>query len=491
MVSIILGLPFTNTVPGMKCRRKLGTVFLLLLAAFLVPASGQISEPAEQEEISYSREIWPVIQRNCQGCHQPALKKGYLDLTSYQAFEKGGMSGPVFVPRKPGESLVLAHLTGDQQPRMPMEQDPLSGEEIELFRKWIEQGAEDDTPAQLSQRIPGGEPPTYQLPPVVTAIAYSPDGSHLAVSGYREVLLHAADGSGLEARLPGLSDRIQSLSFLPDGKTLLATGGTPGRFGEVQFWDLPTRKLRNSVTVCHDTVFGASVSPDSSKVAFGCSDKTVRVLEARTGRELLKISHHENWVLGTVFTLDGNRIVSVGRDRAAKLVNASTGAFVENINRLRGELTAIARHPSRSTVVIGGEDRIPFYYRTQRPRKMSIDDETTLIREFEKQDGEILGLAFSPDGRKIAVATASSRLPVYDVETGQRLLFLEGSKAGIYTVAFHPTGQQLAAGGFDGRVRTYATESGRLLQEFVPVPIEDSPGFSSRPAAAGRLQGGN
>ena len=371
-----------------------------------------------------------------------------------------------------------------------MEQDPLSDEEIELFRKWIEQGAENDTPAQLSQRIPSGEPPTYRLPPVVTAIAYSSDGSLLAVSGYREVLLHSSDGSGLEARLLGISDRIQTLRFLPDGKTLLAAGGTPARFGEVQFWDVPSRKLKTSVIVCHDTLFGASVSPDSSKVAFGCSDKTVRVLEASTGRELLKISQHENWVLGTVFTLDGNRIVSVGRDRAAKLVDASTGAFVENINRLRGELTAIARHPGRSTVVIGGEDRIPFYYRTQRPRKRTIDDDTTLIREFEKQAGEILGLAFSPDGRKIAVATASSSLPVYDVETGQRLYLCEGSKAGIYTVAFHPTGQQLAAGGFDGRVRIYATDSGRLLQDFVPVPIEESLRSSSRPAAAAGPQRG-
>ena len=472
----------------MKSCRKLGTV--LLLAAFFVPATGQSTEPAEPEKVSYSREIWPVIQRNCQGCHQPALKKGTLDLTSYEAFEKGGMSGPVFVPREPGESLLLAHLTGDQQPRMPMEQDPLSDEEIELFRKWIEQGAENDTPAQLSQRIPSGEPPTYRLPPVVTAIAYSSDGSLLAVSGYREVLLHSSDGSGLEARLLGISDRIQTLRFLPDGKTLLAAGGTPARFGEVQFWDVPSRKLKTSVIVCHDTLFGASVSPDSSKVAFGCSDKTVRVLEASTGRELLKISQHENWVLGTVFTLDGNRIVSVGRDRAAKLVDASTGAFVENINRLRGELTAIARHPGRSTVVIGGEDRIPFYYRTQRPRKRTIDDDTTLIREFEKQAGEILGLAFSPDGRKIAVATASSSLPVYDVETGQRLYLCEGSKAGIYTVAFHPTGQQLAAGGFDGRVRIYATDSGRLLQDFVPVPIEESLRSSSRPAAAAGPQRG-
>ncbi len=447
--------------------------------------------PEKPEEVSYSRDIRPVIQRHCQGCHQPALKKGYLDLTSYEAFASGGMSGPVFVPRSPGESLVIGHLTGDQQPRMPVGEDPLSEEAIDLFRKWIEQGALDDTPAQLSQQAPGAAPPTYRLPPVVTAIAYSTDGSRLAVSGYREVLLHSSDGSRLEARLQGISDRIQTLHFLPDGKTLLAAGGTPARFGEVQFWDLPSGRLRNSATICRDTLFGASVSPDSSKVAFGCSDKTVRVLEAATGRELLKILQHENWVLGTVFTVDGNRIVSVGRDRAAKLINASTGAFIENINRLRGELTAIARHPGRSTVVIGGEDRIPFYYMTQRPRKRIIDDDTTLIREFEKQAGEILGLAFSPDGTRLAVATADNSLPVYDVETGQLLYVCEGSKAGIYSVAFHPTGRQLAAGGFDGWMRIYEADSGTMLREFVPVPIEESRESASRQGTAVDPQTGN
>ncbi len=467
---------------------KYGIVFLLLLVVSLAQAPGQSADATEPEKVSYSRHIWPVMQRNCQGCHQPALKKGFLDLTSYDAFRSGGMSGLVVVPGKPQESLVFTHITGDQKPRMPVGQDPLSEADIELFRRWIEQGAEDDTPAQL-QRSSSGDPPSYRLPPVVTAIAYSTDGSHLAVSGYREVLLHAADGSRLEARLPGLSDRIQTLSFLPDGKTLLAAGGTPARFGEAQFWDLPSRALKNSVTVCNDTLFGASLSPDSSKVAFGCSDKTVRVLETSTGRELLRISQHENWVLGTVFTLDGKRIVSVGRDRAAKLVDASTGAFVENINRLRGELTTIARHPGRSTVVIGGEDRIPFYYRTKRPRKRVIDDDTTLIREFEKQAGEILSLAFSPDGSMLAVATTGKGLPVYDVETGERLFECQGSTAGIYTVAFHPRGQELATGGFDGRVRIYAADSGRPLHEFVPVPLEEPRQSSSLAATTSESPG--
>ncbi len=302
-------------------------------------------------------------------------------------------------------------------------------------------------------------------------MSYSPDGALLAVSGYREVLLRSSDGSELRSRLLGISDRIQSLAFSQDGKILMAAGGTPARFGEVQWWDVPSRKLKRSVTVCDDTVFGASLSPDASKVVLGCADHTVRVIETATGQELLKIRHHENWVLGTLFGMDGERNVSVGRDRAAKLTNASTGAFIENINLLRGELTAVARHPSRDAVVFGGEGRIPYYYSMDRVRKMIVAADSTLIREFERQAGEIFAFAFSPDGRKVAVASAASEVPIYDVQTGDRLAVCRG-KPSVYTLSFHPNGQELAAGGFDGWVRIHAVRSGELLRDFVPVPLE-------------------
>jgi WD40 repeat protein len=70
-------------------------------------------------------------------------------------------------------------------------------------------------------------PPTYSRLPVVTSLDYSPDGKYLAVSGFHEVLLHNADGSGIAARLVGLSDRIESAKFSPDGKRLAVSGGLP------------------------------------------------------------------------------------------------------------------------------------------------------------------------------------------------------------------------------------------------------------------------
>src|ERR1017187_4839107 len=87
----------------------------------------------------YFRDVRPIIQRQCQGCHQPNLKSSNLDLTSYAGFQAGGKHGP-------GAATLLGYITGESKPQMPLGQPPLPSDQIELFRTWIAAGASDDTP---------------------------------------------------------------------------------------------------------------------------------------------------------------------------------------------------------------------------------------------------------------------------------------------------------------------------------------------------------
>lgn len=423
---------------------------------------------------SYFRDVRPIIQRQCQGCHQPNLKSSGLDLTSFEALQAGGKRGPA-------PPLLLQYLRGEVKPQMPLGQPALPADQIDIFARWLAAGAKDDTPEEARETTSAGKPAVYRQPPVLTALAFSPDGKTLAVSGNREVLLHLLDDTGAPPRrLSGLSERILSLAFSKDGTTLLAAGGTPARLGEVQLWDVPSGKLLRSAMVTSDTVFGASLSPDGSRIAAGCTDNTVRILDAATGKELYKIGNHENWVLGTVFSVDGKRIVSVGRDRAARLTDAVSGAFLENVNLLRGELAAVARHPAKEVVVIGGEDRVPYVYMIDRPKNMKIADDTTLLRKLPRQNGPIAALAWSPDGRLIAVGGAALEVNVYDAESGTLVCSAKGHSAGIYTIAFSQDSAVLATAGFDGQVRLYNSANGENQRTFVPVPLEISSARSPR-----------
>lgn len=417
---------------------------------------------------SFTRDIRPILQKQCQGCHQPAMKSSDLDVTSFAELRRGGKRGSAFVAGKPEESLVVRYVKGELQPRMPLGQPALPAEQIELLCEWIREGANDDSAPEMSSV---NEPIVYRQPPVITAMRFSPDGKTLAISGNRELLIQKSDGSGLVARLPGKAERILSVAFSSDGKLLVAGGGTPAQFGEVQVWDVAASKLLRSATLTTDTVFGASLAPDGSRIAVGCADNTVHVFETATGKEIYKIGNHENWVLATVFGVDSKRFVSAGRDRAAKLIDAKTGAFLENVNLLRGELSAVARHPKKDIVVIGGEERYPYIYLMDRPRNMKIADDTTLVRKLDRQDGAITALDWSPDGSRIAVAGLSPDVNLYDPETGDKKSTCRGHAAGIYAVTFSPDGTKLATGGFDGKVRIYDSANCTLLQSFIPVPL--------------------
>jgi WD40 repeat protein len=518
------------------------------------PVLAQLSEkkPDVPAEVSYYKDVRPIMQQHCQGCHQPAKAQGMYIVTGHGDLFKPGDSGqPGVVAGKPDESHVVQQLLprGEKKPAMPKDKDPLSERDIAVLKKWIAQGAKDDTPASAKARLVDAEhPPTYVQPAVITSLGYSPDGSLLAVAGYHEVLLHRADGSGLAARLVGLSERVQSLAWSPDGKLLAVTGGNPGRFGEVQIWEIkrksnnlarfaepvtqfgnslaafdsslrlgaavfpyaklpsfaevPTAEilstsLRLSFPVTYDTVYGASWSHDSTRVAFGCADNSVRAIDAKTGKQILFQGAHSDWVLSTAWSRSDLFVVSVSRDRSMKLTEVATQRFNDNITSitpgaLKGGLATvdIRPFPERKLVppspdsvdkrpvlydelLVAGADGTPRLYKMHRSVKRVIGDDANRVREFEPMPGRIFNARFSADGKRFVVGSSldgKGEVRIYQSDDGKLLMKLEGQRGAVYAVAFHPNGTQTATGGFDGVVRLNDAATGKLLKEFSPFP---------------------
>src|SRR5689334_13421788 len=167
-----------------------------------------------EEPVSFHKQIRPILARQCLGCHQGPSRQADLSLTTVKDITTGGRKGSAL-------PLIVSYITGESKPQMPFGGKPLPDDQIELFRRWIREGAKDDSPADAAPEPVSTGPTVYHAPPVITAVAVSPDGKWLAVSGYREILLRQYGGD-LVARLPGLSDRIHSIVFSPDGATLAA-----------------------------------------------------------------------------------------------------------------------------------------------------------------------------------------------------------------------------------------------------------------------------
>ena len=446
-------------------------IFVRVLVFFSFAAWAAV---AAEKPVSYYGDLTPILKRSCTGCHHPGKLKGELDLTTYTAFLKGGKHGASFKAGAPKDSSVIDEISGEE-PSMPKEGDPLTKAEVALFVRWIEEGAKDDTPANANS-FKLKEPPTYTRAPVISALAFSPDGKQLAVSGYHEVLIHSAGESNILARLVGESPRVESIAYSPNGKFIGVAGGAPSLFGEVQLWSTESNMLVRSIKSSIDSLYGISFSPESDKVAVGGADKSVRVFSVSDGKELMKFDNHSDWVFGTTFLVDGKRMLSGSRDKAMKLINVANGQFIDDINKLLEGALCIARHPKEDTIVYGGEQGVTRIYKiSENQGRTAANNDVNLIKEYERLGGPVQAVAWSLNGTNVAVGGAAPEVRVYTAgKDGKRVATLKGHDGAVFTIAFHPTTNWLAVGGFDGTVRLYdyTAKSNELVRAFVPVPLK-------------------
>ena len=475
-------------------------------------AAGASENPESGGPVSYWNQIRPILQANCQGCHQPAKAKGDYILTDVPRLIKGGETDVAVIADKPGESLLLEQITPvDGEAEMPPKEAPLLDNEIALIRRWIAEGAQDDTPENAHQKYDMEHPPVYLVPPVVTSMDYSPDGTLLAVAGFHEVIVRKVPSGEAVARLVGLAERIESVAFSPDGTMLAVTGGLPGRMGEVQVWDVAKKKLKVSVPVTYDTVYGAAWSPDNRLVSFGCGDNSLRAIRVSDGAQVLFMGGHNDWVLDTVFSRDGKQVISVGRDMTVKHTEVETERLIDNLTsitpgELKGGVAAVAAHPDKDEVVVGGADGVPQVFRLKRQTARKIGDNANLVRKFPAMPGRIWDVAFSEDGKRVAAVSSldgRGTIRIYDAEydsgipediktifnktpnDGEKrkleeywarevetLHSVDVPQGEMFSLAFSPDGSTLAAAGADGMVRFVEVRSGTITKITVPFPMQ-------------------
>jgi WD40 repeat protein len=402
-----------------------------LAAGYLTTSAAAVGEEAKPASsaapVSFHHDVLPILRSQCFGCHQGSLKQGGYLMTDFEAMVRGGESGSAaIVPKHPDESYLLQEITPvNGQAEMPKKGPPLPEDQVALIRRWIEQGAVDDSPASGPQ-YSEENPPQYVRPPVITALDYAPDGRQLAVAGFHEVLLFDTSDWKLQRRLIGMSPRIESIRYSPDGKWLAVAGGQAAISGELQLWNPVDGSLVRSQVLGSDTLFNVSWSPDGHLISVAMADNTVRAFDAQSGEQKLYQRAHEDWPRVTMFTADGKHLLSAGRDMTVKLTEVETERFVDNVTSitpgaLRGGVQALARHPQRNEILVGGADGTPRVYRVFRETARVIGDDSNLVRRLDAMPGRIFSVAISPDGQQLAAVSTLDgksylRLWAYDFD---------------------------------------------------------------------------
>ncbi|MCM3880460.1 MAG: PSD1 and planctomycete cytochrome C domain-containing protein [Vicinamibacterales bacterium] len=137
-------------------RRIVLSVFVAAAAVVSLVAllGAQAPSPAAPPaQVTFAKDVQPILEKSCFSCHSADLKLGELDLSTRDAAVAGGAHGAALVPGSADRSKLYRMAAGLDQPKMPMQGDALKPAELAVLKSWIDQGAIWETSVSFAKDI--------------------------------------------------------------------------------------------------------------------------------------------------------------------------------------------------------------------------------------------------------------------------------------------------------------------------------------------------
>jgi WD40 repeat protein len=446
----------------MRVTRKIILVALLSMAGST--ARGQSAPP------SFARDVRPFLARYCVECHNADKLRGGLNMESFKTLEQGGENGAVFVPSKPDESRIVLQVEGKAKPKMPpAKAKQPQPEEFKVLRAWIASGAKDDS-AAVKIALPSIKPRTPSKAPIAS-LAYRPDGKMLAVGGYKELLLIDLASGEVVANLTGQIGKVTAVAFSPDGQHLAAASGAPGTAGEVRLYDvpstgLPDQKPKHVLSAHADLIYDVTFSPDSKFLATTGYDRLIKLWDVPTGKEIRVLKDHSDTVYSLSFSPDGKLLASGAADRAVKVWDVASGKRLYSLGESTDWVYSVAWSPDGRHLAAAGVDK------SIRIWEASASGGRVVQSVFAHEE-PVTKLIYSKDGKTLYSVSEGRTIKSWDTERMIERRTYPAQPEAILSLAVRPDHAQLAVGRYDGALVLLEEATGKVQSE--PLPEKPKP----------------
>ena len=338
----------------------------------------------------------------------------------------------------------------------------------------------------------------------VQSVVFSPDGKTLASSSYIDETVRLWDvRTGEQKRiLTEHTGDIEGLAFSPDGKTLASSGSGDGA---IRFWDVRTGDQKHAVTGHTSDVDSVTFNPDGQFVASGHEDGSIRfwdgltglhlktfkgsnhyasclvfsldgktlawasgldirLQDAQTGEEKMRLTGHEWGMHSMALSPDGAILASGSEDTTIRLWDMHTGEHKKTLNGPTDRVYSVAFSTDGKTLASGSDDNTIRLWNVDTGETQRIL--TAHAGEFEGLDNGhssvegVKSVAFSTDGKTLASGGGDNVIHLWDIGTGKRKMTLVGHTHWVFSLAFSPDGKTLASGSVDSDIRLWDPHTG-------------------------------
>lgn len=411
----------------MILKRRMIPLAVVLLAARPAQEGPPPEGPLPIERVTLDRpadfkvDVFPILKGNCLPCHNAKDAEADVVLESPQTMLKGGADGPILVPGKADQSVLLRVASFRAKPHMPPRKNkvgarPLTPRELGIIKLWIDEGAKASAAPLLEE--PRWQPAPVQWNPIY-AVAVDAEGRFVACGrGAKLHIYHLPTrllvdrpvdpklGALAPPGEPGVvhPDAVHALAFSPDGE-ILATGG----YRSIKLWRrrAPERKLTLPEW---KEPRATALDREGIRLAAADAEHGIRVYDLASGKKLADFKGQAGPVRALAFDAAGARLASVSEDKTARVWALADPAAPARALETPSPATAVAFLPDGKSLAVGGADGAVRIYALE-------GDKPAPPGEIKAHAGPVAALAVAPgllvslgsDGRAIAWNPEGSR----------------------------------------------------------------------------------
>ena len=242
--------------------------------------------------------------------------------------------------------------------------------------------------------------------------------------------------------------RASAVRFSPDGRSVISGGDD----GVVAVTEVASRRRRVVISNPGASAMSVAVARDGRQVAGGYSDGIVRIADMTTGGGVHELRGHRGGVAGVAFSDDGRRLASAGHDGTLRLWDLRENGSPLVLRGDRDGNNSVSFDPRGRQLISGGEQG------WLRAWSIVTGTHETKVREETKvrvSDQAINAAAFSPDGRRIAIASSDGLIRILDARSKRVTAVLHGHAGRAFDASFSAKGDIVISSGEDGTARTW------------------------------------
>src|SRR5919199_6515276 len=252
--------------------------------------------------------------------------------------------------------------------------------------------------------------------------------------------------------LGGHNLSVQAVAIAADGKRTISASYDK----TLKIWDTDTGRELRTLTGHTGPVRGVAIAPDGLTAISASDDNTLKIWDIETGSELQTLTGHTNSVRGVAIAPDGITAISASDDNTLKIWDLASGSELRTLTGHTNSVRQVAIAPDGKRAISASEDNTLKVWNLLSGTELRTLTDTGYGR----------AVAMAPDGDLAMSVPQLNTLKIWDTETGRELQTLTEDSSFVSAVAIAPDGKRVVSASWDHTLRIWALASGKEIASF-------------------------